>query len=104
MTPIRTIEEAQAAEKCARERFEATTTAFMLGDDKVTMAEARKVFEKYHHTPGTDWKRPVNVLVPYEDAEKFALAVEFYQGCKTRVRAGDQPVGFLRVQSPGYSC
>jgi len=103
MNPIMTIEEAQAAERAARERFEQNTVAFEIDGQPVTMAEARQVFEKYH--PGDDWKRPVDSFVAYDDVEKFMLAIQFYQGCSPRARVNStNPVGFVRVVSPGYSC
>ena len=102
MTPIMTIEDAQAAEKAARDRFERDTVAFECGDRSVTMAEARRVFEKYH--PGPDWKRPVDAQVSCDDAEVFANACEFYQGSRARVTRNDQPVGVVRVTTNGYIC
>ena len=99
---IVTVEESLAAEKAARDRFEQTTVAFVSDGEEVTMAEARKIFERYH--PGTDWKRPVDSLVLFKDSDKFARAVEFYQGGRACVTANNQPVGFVRVTSLGYSC
>ncbi len=100
MEPILTLEQAEAAEKAARAKFEATTTAFYLGDDPVTMAEARIIFEKYH--PGDDWKRPVSAMVPYDDAEKFQMAVAFYHGSAPRIATNNTPVGMALVTDGGY--
>ena len=102
MNPIKTLEESIAAEEAARKRFEETTVAFESDGVPVTMAEARKIFEKYH--PGPDWKRSVDVLVEFKDSDKFARACEFYQGGRARVTANNQPVGFVRVTTVGYCC
>lgn len=102
MNPIKTLEESIAAEKAAREQFEKTAVAFTCGDQPVTMAEARAIFEKYH--PGPDWKRPVDAQVAHDDAELFANACEFYQGGRARVTINNQPVGFVRVTTQGYVC
>lgn len=68
------------------------------------MAEARRVFEKYH--AGDDWKRPVNAVVPYADLVVFMQAVRFYHASEphavTARKSSVTDPGY-RVTGPGYA-
>jgi hypothetical protein len=101
-----TLQEMRAAEEKLRQEFEARTVAFLAEGRPVTMAEARAVFERYHHTPGTDWKRPVDARrVPRGDLVVFMQAVRFYHGCAAfAVCASQTFADHFRVTGPGYSC
>lgn len=97
--------EATAAEKAAHAEYEARTVAFLSEGREVTIAEARKVFEKYHKE--SHWKLPVNTVVPYEDLVLFMNAVRFYHGCEPHcvvAKKGSVTDPGYRVTGPGYVC
>lgn len=94
-----------ADEKRKREEFEAETVAFVSDGKPVMMAEARVVFDCYHHTPNTDWKRPVFAIVIAADVSRFESAVEFYHGSRPTVtKTKDARNATYVVTGPGYVC
>lgn len=98
-----------ANEAAARETFERNTVAFNTGSRDVTIYEARGAFEAFHHTPGTDWKRPVDCLVPLAHLVVFTNACVFYHGGAAPSVVQDETVRdvigrpFWRVRSAGYA-
>jgi hypothetical protein len=101
---------ARAKEEADRRQYEENAIGMRDTDGSgmtYTIASLRKAFEKYHHTDGTDWKRPVDVTIPAESEMLvcFTRAIEFFQGVRPTVHAvqGGR-FGALRITSPGYVC
>lgn len=105
---MKTIDQIRAEETAAREEFESKTIAFLCEGKPVTIATARDIFERFHHTPGTDWKRPVDCRVPNQYLTLFMLAVEFYHGSAASKGEKRAPtmgmVATYRVTGAGNAC
>lgn len=105
---MKTIDQIRAEETAAREEFESKTIAFLCEGKPVTIATARDIFERFHHTPGTDWKRPVDCRVPRQYLVLFMNAVRFYHGCEAHevvcVLVRPSMGMMFRVTGPGYVC